>query len=96
MVALISTDIIKEQGKYRQVPYMEGWFQMFRTDLSFHLDLDVNRLGWGTDLYLSKRSRDKGLMNIVDDAITVHHPKETGFDNNEGHESDALMGGYIA
>lgn len=73
----------KGTGKYRQVPYMEGWFQMFRTDLSFHLDLDVNRLGWGTDLYLSKRSRDRGLMNIVDDATTVHHPKETGFDNNE-------------
>lgn len=70
-------------GKYRQVPYMEGWFQMFRTDLGFNLDLDVNRLGWGTDMYLSKRCRDSGRINVVDDSIMVTHPKESGFDNEE-------------
>ena len=75
----------KGTGNFRTVPYFEGWFQMFRTSLGFSLPLDINRIGWGTDLYLCKKARDKGFVNVVDDAVAVLHPKETGFSNHEAH-----------
>jgi hypothetical protein len=75
----------KNTGNFRAVPYFEGWFQMFRTSLGFSVPLDVNRIGWGTDKYLCKRARDRGLKNIVDDAVTVYHPNGSGFDNNEAN-----------
>ena len=56
---------------------------MFRTSLGFSLDLSLNRLGWGPDLYICKRARDRGMKNIVDDAVVVYHPKESGFSNHE-------------
>lgn len=73
----------KSTGNFREVPYFEGWFQMFRTSLGFSLDLSLNRLGWGPDLYICKRARDRGMKNIVDDAVVVYHPKESGFSNHE-------------
>lgn len=73
----------KSTGNFRAVPYFEGWFQCFRTSLGFSLDLSINSLGWGPDLYLCKRARDRGLKNIVDDAVVVYHPKDTGFSNAE-------------
>lgn len=76
----------KSTGNFRSVPYFEGWFQMFRTSLGFSVDLSLNRIGWGTDLYLCKRARDRGLLNIVDDAVAVFHPKETGFSNHEASQ----------
>lgn len=76
----------KSTGKIREVPYFEGWFQMFRTSLGFSLDLSLNRIGWGTDLYLCKRARDRKLKNVVDDRIVVYHPKDTGFSNSEANE----------
>lgn len=82
----------KSTRNFRQVPYFEGWFQMYRTDLSFSVDLSLNRIGWGTDLYLCKKARDKGLLNIVDDAVMVLHPKETGFSN---HEASQQMDAWV-
>jgi len=76
----------KSTGNFRSVPYFEGWFQMFRTSLGFSVDLSLNRIGWGTDLYLCKRARNKGLINIVDDAVAVLHPRETGFSNYEANQ----------
>lgn len=70
-------------GNFRSVPYMEGWFQMFRTSLKFSVPLEINRNGWGTDLYLCKRALNAGLNNIVDDAVTVYHPKDSGLDFSE-------------
>jgi len=72
----------KRTGTLRTVPYMEGWFQMFRTKLGFNLPLDINRIGWGTDMYLCKKALAAKLVNVVDDTIVVFHPKESGFDNN--------------
>lgn len=73
----------KSTGNFRVVPYFEGWFQLFRTTLGFSVDLSLNRIGWGTDLYLCKKARDRQMTNIVDDAVMVFHPKETGFSNHE-------------
>jgi len=70
-------------GNFRSVPYMEGWFQMFRTSLKFSVPLEINRNGWGTDLYLCKCALAAGLNNIVDDAVTVYHPKDSGLDFQE-------------
>jgi|GEM_PF-1112176 len=75
----------RNTGNFREVPYFEGWFQMFRTTLGFSVPLELNRIGWGTDKYLCKRARDRGLKNIVDDAVWVFHPKESGFSNNEAN-----------
>jgi len=76
----------KSTGNFRSVPYFEGWFQMFRTNLGFSVDLSLNKIGWGTDLYLCKKARDRGLLNIVDDSVVVFHPKETGFSNQEANQ----------
>lgn len=73
-------------GNYRAVPYFEGWFQLFRTRLGFPVDVSINQIGWGTDLYLCKKARDRGLLNIVDDAVAVYHPHGTGFDNTEAQK----------
>jgi hypothetical protein len=83
----------KSTGNFREVPYFEGWFQMFRTSLGFSLDLSLNRIGWGPDLYLCKRARDRKLKNVVDDAVVVNHPKDTGFSN---HEASQQMNAWAA
>ena len=76
----------KGTGTQRSVPYMEGWFQLFRTILGFKLPLNINRIGWGTDMYLCKRALKVGLSNIVDDSVVVLHPHGSGFDNNEARK----------
>lgn len=70
-------------GGFRTVPFMEGWFQMFRTSLKFSVPLDLNRLGWGTDMYLCKRSIKAGWVNVVDDAVVVYHPADSGYNQQE-------------
>ena len=80
-------------GNYREVPFMEGWFQMFRTELGFTVDLELNRLGWGTDLYLCKRAHNRGMRNIVDDAVVVLHPHGEGYSFDE---AKAQMAKWVA
>jgi len=70
-------------NNYREVPYMEGWFQMFRTELGFTVDTEINRLGWGTDVYLCKRAHNRQLKNVVDDAVVVMHPPTEGYSFDE-------------
>jgi hypothetical protein len=70
----------------RPVVFVEGFCFATRVALLHHLcpiDTALNPIGWGVDVYLGYLARRAGACSVVDDRITVIHPKETTYDTKE-------------
>jgi hypothetical protein len=66
----------------RDVAFVEGVCFAARTELLRDLcpvDLRLNRIGWGLDVQLGYSAFAHGLRVVVDDAVEVRHPVESGY-----------------
>ncbi len=72
----------KHSGSMRPVPFVEGYCFAARRDLLekiYPVDVAINRMGWGIDVYLGYHAFHQGLLSVVDDRVKVEHPIESGY-----------------
>jgi len=72
----------------RRVNFVEGF--CFATTVLLYrkmtpIDLGVNRLGHGLDIYLGFLTIQSGKENVVDDGFVVKHPVSTGYSSDKAH-----------
>lgn len=77
-----------QKGKkgLRRVTFTEGFcFAMPKSymDDFCPIDLSVNKIGHGIDMYLGFLSMDREEYALVDDSIVVHHPHGSGYSAKE-------------
>jgi hypothetical protein len=69
-------------GGARPVCFVEGFCFASRIGLLRRMcpvDLEVNRIGWGLDVYLGYLALASGRRSVVDDEVCVHHPWPSGY-----------------
>ncbi|WP_462247683.1 hypothetical protein [Ekhidna sp.] len=67
----------------RQVNFVEGFCFAVRLGMlrkMCPIDIKVNKIGWGLDVYLGYLAMKQGLKSVVDYEIEVFHPTSSGYD----------------
>lgn len=65
-------------GDYRECYISEGFFFLARTSILreiYPIDSARNKYGWGIDALACYHAYRRGLRVMVDDAVTIRHPK---------------------
>jgi len=73
-------------GRLRPAIFVEGFCFAARLALLEEMtpvDTSVNRIGWGLDVYLGFLALRRGMRSVVDDRITVEHPRTSGYARQE-------------
>lgn len=72
----------------RTVPFVEGYCFAARFHLLADLPLEpeVNRIGWGIDVYLGFLALRGGLVSVVDHRRPVDHPIRTGYAKRDARD----------
>lgn len=73
----------------RKVTFTEGFcFVMPREYLNLicPIDLTVNKIGHGIDMYMGYLSMENGKWTVVDDQITVDHPQGSGYSDKQARK----------
>lgn len=72
----------KRSGGIRKVTFTDGFCYVIPVEFLNEIcpiDLDVNRIGHATDMYLGYLGMIYGRYAVVDDQVTVNHPKGSGY-----------------
>jgi glycosyltransferase involved in cell wall biosynthesis len=72
----------KNEGGFRIVDFVEGFFffaNMKVLEKFSKIDIQLNPYGWGIDVAKGFYSKKMGLLSIIDDSISIHHPDKTGY-----------------
>lgn len=75
----------KENKGVRPVPFVEGFMflaAMEIIEMFTPIDLNINKFGWGLDVAKGFYCRQKDLLCLIDDEVTVHHPDGTGYSSD--------------
>jgi len=75
----------------RRVNFVEGFCFAARKKIFAKIcpiDLSVNRLGWGVDIYFSYQAICSGGFSVVDDCVTVFHPQSTGYNTSQASNQE--------
>lgn len=78
----------KGTGNFREVMFAEGYFSMInKTVLNkiAPIDLQINKLGWLTDILCGYYSRKENLKCVIDDDIFIFHPDGTGYSDSQAN-----------
>lgn len=73
----------QETSGLREIPFVDGFILGIRRSVLDRIpfvDLDVNPLGWGVDVYAGYVAASMRLRTVVDDLASVHHPPGSGYD----------------
>lgn len=76
----------KRSGGVRSVCFVEGFCFASRVSALREMtpvDLAVNRIGWGLDVYLGYLAMKRGRRSVVDDRVLVRHPVPSGYSKSE-------------
>lgn len=71
--------------KFQSVNFIEGMFTLIKRDVIDFcplINLSDNPYGLYIDNIISAIAIDKGLLNIIDNTIEIHHPEECGYDKS--------------
>lgn len=70
----------------RDVKFNEGFISLVRADIVnkvYPVNSNINKHGWGVDVYIGYQCKNAGLRCVMDDSIEVYHPHSTGYDLSE-------------
>lgn len=70
----------------RDVNFNEGFMSIVRADIVnkiIPINSNINKHGWGVDVYTGYHCKNSGLRCVVDDSVQVYHPHSTGYDLSE-------------
>jgi glycosyltransferase involved in cell wall biosynthesis len=73
----------------RVVDFVEGFlfFASMKMLSSFGtIDTSQNLYGWGIDVAKGFYSKKAGLLSVIDDGVTIHHPDETGYSSEKAEK----------
>jgi glycosyltransferase involved in cell wall biosynthesis len=77
-----------EEG-LRIVDFVEGFFFFANIKMLAQfgaIDTRLNLYGWGIDVAKGFYSKKMGLLNLLDDGVTIHHPEETGYSSDKAEK----------
>lgn len=70
----------------RDVNFNEGFMSIVSSDIINKIcpvNSNINKHGWGLDVYTGYQCKKSGLRCVVDDSVEVYHPHSTGYDLSE-------------
>lgn len=76
-------------GRIRKVTFTDGFCLVIPKEFLSKIcpiDLKVNKIGHGTDIYLGYLSMIRKTYAVVDDAISIEHPIGSGYDPKEARK----------
>lgn len=87
-------------AKYNNHYYrtFEGFFIFIKNEVFAnqpHVDLEINKYGYGLDFLSCYISNRLGFANIVNEDIYIYHPKDKGYNGNDATHDSILYQAYI-
>ena len=94
----LGANFTQNSGGYREVKMLEGFFFLVRTSIvarQYPIDPKINKHGWGIDVITAEVSKNLGYKNVVDDQVSIFHPKSLVVDLKFKQQSEIQKCVYL-
>lgn len=76
----------RKDGKFRKAPFSDGFCYAFNKKIVEEVcpvDLNINSLGYGLEVFLGYQAMRHGKYVIIDHGLQVSHPHTTGYNSDQ-------------